>query len=270
MTTFRFDRPFGLACCLALLLNGIASDDLMAQSDDGVDSVLERVVEGGDPMPRFIPSSYSDRSPLFIAAEKMFSEDGSIDPSWFRPVDLKVIQQQLAQAPTDGCIRLDMDNSVHFSPDGMTWPISKAMMGSKNAVVAEVTGLIYGYQEFSAGTLLRVETREVLHGEVFRETYLIFFPVGSFEVAGYRICFATSGFPSPPHLGDRVLLLHPDISLAADREFLHILAMNVVVLPRDGVVRYSKFHGPAFEKSELMEPSEFLESVRALFLEDRF
>ena len=264
MTTLNISRQIALACCLVLLLTGFASDGLLAQSAGEVDTVLERVVEGSDPMPRLIPSSYPDRSPLFIAAEKMFLEDGSIDSSWFRPVDLDSIQRQLAKAPADGCIRLDWDSSIHFSPDGLTWPIAKAMVESKNAVVAEVTGLIYGYQEQSAGTLLRVETQEVLHGDVFRQTYLVFFPVGSFEVAGYRICFATRGFPSPPHLGDRVLLLHPDISLAADGEFLFLLAMNVVVLPRDGAVRYSTFHGPAFGKSDSMTSIEFLDSGRAL------
>ena len=256
---------FWLACCLTLILTGAASETLLAQSASEVDTVLEQVVEGSDPMPRLIPAFYRDRSPTFIAADDMFLKDGSIDPSLFFPGDLEMIQRQLAQAPAAGCLRLDMHSSEHLPPDGTTRPISKAILESSNAVVAEVTGLSYGYQELSAGTLLRVETREVLHGDTYLDQYLIFFPVGSFEVSGYQICRTTYGFPSPPDLGDRILLLHNDVRGSVPSKYMPVLAMDVVVLPRDGVVRYSQFHGPAFEKSDSMDSNEFLDSVRALF-----
>lgn len=265
MTKLKLERLFGLTFGLALVLTGASSETLLAQSDGEVDTVLEQVVEGSDPMPRLIPAFYRDRSPIFIAADDMFSKDGSIDPSLFFPGDLEMIQRQLAQAPAAGCLRLDMHSSEHLPPDGTTRPISKAILESRNAIVTEVTGLSYGYQELSAGTLLRVETREVLHGDAYLDQYLIFFPVGSFEVSGYQICRTTYGFPSPPDLGDRILLLHYDVRGSAPSKYMPVLAMDVVVLPQDGVVRYSTFHGPAFGKSDSMDSSEFLNLVRTLF-----
>ncbi len=235
--------------CLALTVSGAFAGDVLAQSASSFDMKLEQRVAGSAPMPRSMASIDATRPPTFVAADRVLLADGSVDPSLFRPAEVGIIQRHLALDPTNGCISLDMDSSDHLPANGGHPLIGDVIRESENVVVAEVTGRIYGYVGFDPGTLLRVETQETLWGGSYGESYLIHFPVGSFNVGVHRICRTTTGFPSPPEIGDRVLLLYNDIEFSTHTEFVNVRATDVVVLPKSGAVSFLGFPSQRISRS---------------------
>lgn len=262
-------RPsFALALCLALMAGGTLTGDALAQDVNVVDAKLEQRIPGSAPMPRTVASIDPTRPPTFVAANRVLLADGSVDPSMFRPGEVEMIERHLAQAPSDGCIRMDLFSSDHLPSNGGRPPVGEMIRRSENAVVAEVTGQIYGYMSFEPGTLLRVETQEVLLGGSYREIFLIHFPVGSFEIGAHRICRTTVGFPSPPAIGDRVLLLYNDIEYSDATEFLNVRATDVVVLPKSGAARFSTYLTSDLAKSGPVNSAQFLDFARSQLTQD--
>lgn len=250
-----------LALLGLVLAGGTGTGDLLGQP---AESKLEKRVRGSTPMPRSLPSTDPTMPPVFVAADRVLQSDGSVDASMFRPGQVGTIQQHLDKEPSnDGCIRLDMMSSEHLPQNGGRPPIAEVISRSGNAVVAEVTGRIYGYTGSVPGTLLRVETQEVLRGWANRESSFIHFPEGSFEVGDRRICYTTLGFPSPPEIGDRVLLLYDDIEFSTRTEVLNVRATDVVVLPQSGAVRFSSYLTSEFAKSSPVGSDHFLDFARA-------
>lgn len=265
------NRSAKLALVSALwlvLLSGTAfADELKAEGASNVDTELEQRVPGSAPMPRTLPSTLLAMPPIFVAADRVLLPDGSVDPSMFRPGEIENIRYELDLQPSDGgCV--DMMSSDQLPPNGGHPRLSEVIRDKENTVLTEVTGRIYGYFGFVPGTLLRVETREVLKGKANRETYFIHFPEGAFEVGDRRICRTTLGFPSPPELGDRVLLLYYNIEAWAKTSFLNVRATDVVVLPQSGPIRFSSFFTSDFEKSDPVGSDRFLDFARTQLTQD--
>ncbi len=250
----------------SLLATGVGTGELLGQPEE---SRLEQRVSGSAPMPRLLPSTAPKMPPIFVAADRVLRADGSVDPSLFRPGYVETIQSYLDMEPSaDGCIRLDMTSSVHLPRTSGRPRIAEVIREKENTVLAEVTGRIYGYLENVPGTLLRVETQEVFKGTANRASYFIHFPEGSFEVGDRRICWTTFGFPSPPDLEDRVLLLYSDSELWHATAFMYVYALNVVVLPKSGTVRFSSFFTSDFETSAPVTSESFLDFTRTHLAQD--
>lgn len=170
----------------------------------------QEVVEGEVPMPDVLVYPSFSSTPVFVSAERAVTPEGEIDGSYFHSGDLAFLRDSLDR-PDDkeGCLRISKSSASDRSPEGHD-SLTSAARGSDNVIVAKVIGRLHGFSGPTPGTLLRLETEEVLSGAARDHQYL-FFPVGDFSFAGRRICSSNPKRPrSAPDLGDRLLVLFDD------------------------------------------------------------
>jgi len=258
-----------LLFALLIMSSGEITAILFAEPTRTVDPNLETLAKGTDPMPRIVPSISATRRPEFVAADRVLLPDGTVDPALFRLGEADIIQTRLAKEPSDdGCIHFDLQDSSDFPSGGRKVSVNEAIRSSENVIVAEVTGRIYGYHAYDPGTLLRVVTGEVLGGKANRELFYVHFPVGSFRVGEHRVCRTTIGFPAPPGIGERLLLMYYDSQVSTKTEFLEVRATNVVVLPKRGSVVFSEYFSSKSKISNDWTSEQLLDSTRLQMSQD--
>ena len=150
--------------------------------------------------------SYED--PIFISVASAFDKAGSPDFHTIGPRQKQTIEDVLsAHEKSEKCA------SWYYSADdefGAPKSLEEAAAKLDNLVLGKVTGLAPGFYQERIGTIVRIETEEVIKGAPPWITNYVFFPIVDVTIAGRRICRTNSEYPRLPELGDELVVFFPN------------------------------------------------------------
>lgn len=149
------------------------------------------------------------RYPAWVAANRVLTGSGEVDPALFSPADQHIISESLQLPPREGCIRWGHEQELEtVGPE--TGKRKNLASTAKNAgwvFSATVRSSAPGFNGSVPGTLLEVVPDETFKGPRDRtRPHYIFFPVGTFSLGRVTICKTDDRYPRLPEVGERVLL----------------------------------------------------------------
>ena len=180
--------------------------------------------------------------PVFVAADRLIDDEGRLDVSLLHRATARVLVDYLPSVP--GRVELTEFYDLAPPPGDMS-TFSRALHVAELVLRGEVVGKEPGFSGASPGTLYLVRPLETLRGKVGQTTpYFFFVPVGEIAAGGYEIVKTDSRYPTPPEIGDEVLLMIPWRPAAEDR-FLQLPDNHgLVVLYQKGSVGWMAGHVP--------------------------
>jgi hypothetical protein len=149
--------------------------------------------------------------PAWVAAERVLTPSGEIDPSLFSLSDRLIIGQYLRMPAREGCIRLrhelQIEEPTAAGPKAARQNLASTAKSAGWVLNATVTARAAGFSASLPGTLLEIVPEEILKGPRDRGgVHYIFFPVGTFSVGGIKICKTDDDYADLPEVGEHVLL----------------------------------------------------------------
>jgi hypothetical protein len=135
---------------------------------------------------------------------------------------------------------------------GSTATLSDLAANSKSILQGTIRTIDFGFDGGVPGSLLGVETTQVVKGSSPQRLFYILYPVARFSIGPFHFCNTTKGFE--PHEGDEVLLF--DFMGPVDRD-------NVLFAPRLDQIIFQNASGTLFLPPKLKNTSS-LKAARSL------
>jgi hypothetical protein len=127
---------------------------------------------------------------------------------------------------------------------GSTATLSDLAANSRSILQGTIRTIDFGFDGGVPGSLLGVETTQVVKGSSPQRLFYILYPVARFRIGPFHFCNTTKGFE--PHEGDEVLLF--DFTGPADRN-------NVLFAPRLNQIIFQNASGVLFLPPQLKNTS---------------
>jgi hypothetical protein len=211
-----------------------------------------------------IPNA-GNKYPAWVAAERVLTPSGEVDPSIFSLSDQVIIGQLLHRAAQDGCIQVGREQADESTgPERRDRQTVASMAKSAGWVFrARVTARATGFNGGVPGTLLEIVPEETLKGPSDRSgAHYIFVPVGTFSVGGKKICKTDERYPALPEAGDRVLLF-VDLFWRNEGRFLWAGGdSGIITIRKEGLVSLPKRYRAAESSLEGGGEGELLHRIR--------
>jgi hypothetical protein len=206
---------------------------LAAAPSSWVRGAEPRTADGWEPMPLHFFTK-NDRIPTFIPAVEVFDARGRLKEAEIGRGSSKDVRTILdLQKDINDC--RSWDSTLDYQWDAPS-TLEEAMTTVDNVLLTRVTGMTEGFYSSLVGTLVRLETEEVLKGEEsLATTQYIFLPVADFTVGKQRICRTNDTYPPLPELDDRVVLSFNFYESFRDATILPVGAGNILVFSGDRV-----------------------------------
>lgn len=164
--------------------------------------------EVGD-IPPVLYTTLRTASPTFVTADVAIGPDGELNEKLLSPL-ARTVLGNLLRDHQGGCVEYQEVWVQRVNPADRS-SLAKAVRASQLILEASVTARDYGFYDGDIpGQLLEIETDQVIRGRAL-DRHFIFVPVGRFDAGPYTFCKTDSRLPEPPDIGDRVLLLIPEI-----------------------------------------------------------
>jgi hypothetical protein len=149
--------------------------------------------------------------PAWVAAEKVLTPFGEVDPLLFSPADRSTIKGYLRLPAHEGCIRLGQELEVEKTTAGIQKPARQTLNSMAKSAgwvfSATVTARAAGFNGSNPGTLLEITPNETLKGPQNRSgVHYVFIPVGTISVGGKKICKTDERYAALPNVGERIVL----------------------------------------------------------------
>jgi hypothetical protein len=149
--------------------------------------------------------------PAWVAADRVLTPSGEVDPALFSVSDRFIISGALQQPPREGCIRWGHEQEVEEITVGSKKAVRQNLASTAKSAgwvfSATVTARATGFNSSVPGTLLEVVPEETFKGPRDRAgIHYVFFPVGTFSLGRVTICKTDERYPALPEVGERVLL----------------------------------------------------------------
>jgi hypothetical protein len=176
-----------------------------------------------------------DRTPSFIPAVEVFDTRGHLKEAGVGKGNSEDIRTVLdLQKGIDDC--RSWDSTLDYQWDAPS-TLEEATTKVSNVLLTRVTGMTEGFYSSLAGTLVRLETEEILKGEEsLASTQYIFLPVADFTVGKQRVCRTNDTYPPLPDLNDRVVLSFNFHESFRDSSLLPMGAGNILIFSGDRVL----------------------------------
>src|ERR687896_1874143 len=123
--------------------------------------------------------------PAWVAADRVLTPSGEVDPALFSVSDRFIISGALQQPPREGCIRWGHEQEVEEITVGSKKAVRQNLASTAKSAgwvfSATVTARATGFNSSVPGTLLEVVPEETFKGPRDRAgIHYVFFPVGTF------------------------------------------------------------------------------------------
>jgi hypothetical protein len=143
-------------------------------------------------------------NPIWVDVRLILKPDGSLNREIMHPSVAEMIEELLRRPAVRGCVQTDTVWVDSTSPPPRE-SLDDAIRSSDFILLARVTGRSNGFYGGVAGTLLRLEPRQIFKGLGGAASYYAFMPVGSFSLGSKRICKTDERYAELPGLGDEAL-----------------------------------------------------------------
>ena len=166
---------------------------------------------------------------FWVGAATALTADGKPDRTQFDNGGIDGVEWILKQPEIDGCAEFGsviLDGVAH---DHERETLDDVAETATSILEGIVDGVAPGFYAGIPGQLYRVRPRRVLKGELDRDTYYFFLPMGRIPLGSMTVCETEPKYPVAPVRGLRVLLM-TDSWAGPDKEFL------VVEQPEDIVI----------------------------------
>jgi hypothetical protein len=127
---------------------------------------------------------------------------------------------------------------------GSTATLSALAANSRSILQGTIRTIDFGFDGGVPGSLLGVETSQVVKGSSPQRLFYVLYPVARFRIGPFHFCNTIKGFE--PHEGDELLLF--DFTGPADRD-------NVLFAPRLDQIVFQNASGALFLPSQLKSTS---------------
>ncbi|MEM1178306.1 MAG: hypothetical protein AAGM22_08185 [Acidobacteriota bacterium] len=210
----------GTRCAAALALGAAVVLLFACRSDDAGGT--------GAMIPDYV-YAWGDRL-QFVALERAVDPSGEVNVSLLGMDRAEPLRRVLEAPPgDDGCVAIRTESSVDLAPDAFK-DVRSSLAAADFVLVGRAVGRRPGYRGGRLGWIVRVLTEEALRGEPLPD-FLLFFPTGRIDFQGRSYCLFHDAFPSPPEVGDRILLMH---QTQRQGPLIRGLPSQMVILPADG------------------------------------
>ena len=148
--------------------------------------------------------------PAWVAADRVLTPSGEIDPVLFSPSERSIINRYLQHPQREGCIQLgaeEIEETTIGSREPSRQNLASMARTADWLFSAIVKARAPGFSSSTPGTLLEIAPEETFKGPRNRGgLHYIFMPVGTFTLDGTKICKTDERYAALPEVGDRVFL----------------------------------------------------------------
>lgn len=198
--------------------------------------------------------------PDFVAARRILLPSGKFDKTLLSDRDIEYLRTFLAMKAKNGCVEVDWISSVE-DPGPMT--LDKLVRERQHIVIGRVTGLSPGFEHGLPGTLLRIQSEEILKGGAIPGAVFAFYPQGEMWIDDAKLCRSNPQWGPMPDLAEHVLLAYNDVPWCQTAKIVRVGPEGIFALREGRPVELSLFYqndGSAPAKSAT--PLEFLEIIK--------
>lgn len=146
-----------------------------AESTDGYSDIYDRIY--------FRDAGYTD--PIFISAAHLTQELAAGGLDRIKNLYSNPISHQLGRASAEGCANLGNAHE-NIIPESRS-DFASAASNADNILVAKVIARSPGFLMGTPGTLLRLESKQIIKGKA-KNFNQIFVEIGTFKIGDFSIC----------------------------------------------------------------------------------
>jgi hypothetical protein len=203
-----------------------------------------------------------DGTPIrFISVDRAFKPSGELNDELFSPDDHLSFRKILSEPEKDGCIRLQASNSADahgaFQKD-----YEDALNHASKVILGKVSRIEPGFVAIRFGSLIGLESQEVLKGSWEREHFFIFFAAANFTLANKKVCYTSHYYGALPEVGDDMIVLIHDYLNPHDSPYVFAGAANIILLKKDQTLQLPWLYQETNEDKARLQPEQFLQWTR--------
>ena len=214
-------------------------------------------------MPDTFKMAPEDDYPSWVAAHRVFDDNGQIDAKLFSPSQTSSLERRFNRHPGGKSCKILAEE---IPPDGGDEPafLKKTLADAGWIFFGTITGYESGFNQSLLGTVFRIEPDEVLRGPEDRMfPHYFFLPVGNFSIGPYAYCVSSPRFPETPQVGDRILLMLRLGGLNRDEFLWDTHDHQIFILEEDGNVTFSPRYTKLLSQEEA-EKFDVLDELKSL------
>ena len=183
-------------------------------------------------MPTRICSGAVERDqPIWVASTSALDGTGRPDPMQLDAGGVNDLDWMLKEPEVNGCAEVGpaiFDGIAHDHDRGT---LDGAAETATSILEGVVDGVAPGFFLGVAGQLYRVSPRRALKGDLNRDSYFFFLPIGRVPLGSKTLCAIDPNYPVAPGLGLRVLLMIDSLN-GVLQEFFDLERPEDIVIER--------------------------------------